>query len=200
MNAWEKEMEKGTIFKRKIFNLDGPDEFQYYFHDTRKETMSAMRRQMGGKSVMVWVGIGYFGKTSIKFIDGRMNSVRYINLIEEQINNHAERISGTDYIFQKDNVSVHTSRLVQSYFNENNISILPWPARSSDLNIIENCWAELVRGVYANGKQYQHVQELKNAIVREWDTLSQNYIQNLYKSMANRTIEVIENKGGCTRY
>ena len=56
--------------------------------------MSAIRRQMGGGSVMVWVGIGYFGKTSIKFINGKMNSVRYINLIKEQIDNHAERISG----------------------------------------------------------------------------------------------------------
>ena len=127
-----------------------------------------------------------------------MNSDRYINLIKEQINNHAERIFGPDYIFQQDNASVHISRLVQSYFNENNISILPWSARSPDLNIIENYWAELVHGVYANEKQYQHVQELKNAIVHEWDTLSQNYIQKLYKSIPNRTIEVIENKGGCT--
>ena len=84
--------------------------------------------------------------------------------------------------------------------NENNISILTWPAHSPDLNIIENCWAELVHDVYANGKQYQHVQQLKNEIVREWDTLSQNYIQKLYKSIANCTIEIIENKGGCTHY
>ena len=74
-NALEKEMEKSTIFRRKRFNLDGPDGFQYYFHDIRKETMSAIRRKMGGGSVMVWAGIGYFGKTSIKFINGRMNSV-----------------------------------------------------------------------------------------------------------------------------
>ena len=46
---------------------------------------------------MVWAGIGYFDKTSsIKFIIERMNSVRYINLIKEQINNHAGRISGPD--------------------------------------------------------------------------------------------------------
>ena len=77
---------------------------------------------MGRGSMMVWAGIGYFGKTSIKFIVGRINSVRYINLIEEQINNHAERTSGPDYIFQQDNAPVHTLRLVQSYFNENNIS------------------------------------------------------------------------------
>ena len=37
--------------------------------------------------------------------------------------------------------------------------------------------------------------ELKNAIVHEWDTLSKNYIQKLYKSIPNRTIEIIENKG-----
>ena len=90
--------------------------------------------------------------------------------------------------------------MVQSYFNENNISIFPWSARSPELGIIEDCWEELIHGVYANGKQYQHVQELKNEIVREWDTLSQNYIQKLYKSIPNRIIEKIENKGGCTHY
>ena len=127
-----------------------------------------------------------------------MNSVRYINLIKEEITNHAECISGPDYIFQQHNASVHTSRLVQSYFNEINISILPWPARSPDLDIIENCKTYSWR--ICGWKLYQHVQELKNAIVREWDALSQNYIQKLYKSIPNHTIEVIENKGGSTHY
>ena len=155
------------MFRRKRFNLDGPDGSQYYFYNTRKETMSAIRRQMGGGSVMVWAGIGYFGKTSIKFIDERMNSVWYLNLIKEQINNHAERISGPDYIFQQNNAPVHTSRLVQSYFNESNISILLWPGLHAPRTLILLKIAELVHGVFANGKQYQHVQELKNAIVRE---------------------------------
>ena len=84
------QMKKGTILRWKRFNLDGPDKSQYYFHDIRKETMSAIQRQMRGGSVMIWAGISYFGKTSIKFINERMNSVPYINLIKEQINNHAE--------------------------------------------------------------------------------------------------------------
>ena len=95
-NALEKETKKSTIFKWKRFNLDNPDGLKYYFHDIRKETMSAIRRQMGGGGVIVWAGIGYFGKTSIKFIVAKMNSVWYINLIKEQIDNHAERISGPD--------------------------------------------------------------------------------------------------------
>ena len=59
---------------------------------------------------------------------------------------------------------------------------------------------KIIRGVYANGKQYQQVQELKNTIIRKGDMLSQNYIQKLYKSIPNLIIEVIENKGGCIHY
>ena len=107
-------------------------------HKKRDNVSNSMTN--GRRQHDVWAGIGYFDNASIKFIVGRMNSVRYINLIKEQINNHAERISGPDYIFQQDNAPVHILKLVQSYFNENNISILPWLARFPDLNIIENCW------------------------------------------------------------
>lgn len=30
---------------------------------------------MGGDSVMIWAGIGYNGKTEIKFCSGKMNSL-----------------------------------------------------------------------------------------------------------------------------
>ena len=79
---WKKKCRNVLFSDENEFNLDGPDGFQYYFHDIRKETTSAIRRQMGGSSVMVWAGVGYFGKTSVKFINGRINSVRYTNLIE----------------------------------------------------------------------------------------------------------------------
>ena len=95
---WKKKRRRVLFSDEKRFNLDGTDGLQYYFHDIRKETMSAIRRKMGGGSVMVWAGVGYFAKTSIKFINVRMNSVRHINLIKEQINNHAESISGSDYL------------------------------------------------------------------------------------------------------
>ena len=47
---WEK-----VIFSdEKNFNLDGPDGFQYYWHDISKEKQLFSKRQNGGGSVMVW--------------------------------------------------------------------------------------------------------------------------------------------------
>ncbi|KAG3001110.1 hypothetical protein PC128_g16898 [Phytophthora cactorum] len=40
------------------------------------------------------------------------------------------------------------------FFEEQEINLLDWPARSLDLNPIENLWALLARKVYPNGRQY----------------------------------------------
>jgi len=39
----------------KKFNLDGPDGYQYYWRDLRKEKETYFTRHSGGGSVMVWV-------------------------------------------------------------------------------------------------------------------------------------------------
>jgi len=41
------------------------------------------------------------------------------------------------------------------------------PTSSSDLNIIENLW----RRVYAEGKLFGSIQELKFTIIQEWEEL-----------------------------
>ena len=43
---------------------------------------------------MIWAGIGYHGKTEIKFITGRMNSKMYLKMIDQQINTYATKIAG----------------------------------------------------------------------------------------------------------
>eukprot|EP00644_Phytophthora_capsici_P005619 jgi/Phyca11/38149/gw1.2.122.1 len=58
----------------KKFNLDGPDGYQYYWHDVRNDQEIFSKRASGGGSVMVWAGMNYFGKTEIAFLEGRQNS------------------------------------------------------------------------------------------------------------------------------
>ncbi|GFV47939.1 hypothetical protein TNCV_3044111 [Trichonephila clavipes] len=44
-------------------------------------------------------------------------------------------------IFQQDNVQPHVARIVQRFFVNHQIELLPWPARSLDLSPIENMWS-----------------------------------------------------------
>lgn len=136
---WRKRWRRVIFSDEKRFNLDGPDGFRYYYHDLRKAEQYLMSRQMGGGGIMVWAGIGYYGKTDIAFISTKMNSPRYITLLHEQLTGHAHRIAGNNYQFQQDNAAVHSTLCVKSYFRNQGIHCIDWPARSPDLNIIENC-------------------------------------------------------------
>ncbi|GFY16703.1 transposable element Tcb1 transposase [Trichonephila clavipes] len=44
-------------------------------------------------------------------------------------------------IFQQDNERPHVARIVQRFFVNHQIELLPWPARSPDLLPIENMWS-----------------------------------------------------------
>lgn len=82
------------------FNLDSPDSWNYYLHDLRKEEQYLSRWQTGNGNVMVWAVIGYQGKTDINFLSGRINSEKYIKLLDNQLNKHVTHIEESIFIFQ----------------------------------------------------------------------------------------------------
>ena len=79
---------------------------------------------------------------------------------------------------------------------KNHIKTLNWPAYSPDLNPIENLWGILCNNLYCNNKQYENTDELINAIKEEWQKIDQNMLKDLVKSIPNRLVEVVKNKGG----
>uniref|UniRef100_A0A8R1EJ87 Tc3 transposase DNA binding domain-containing protein n=1 Tax=Caenorhabditis japonica TaxID=281687 RepID=A0A8R1EJ87_CAEJA len=80
------------------------------------------------------------------------------------------------------------------------IKVLGWPACSPDLNPIERVWGFLTRSVYKNGKQYNSIFELKDAVKTEWSKIHPSYLENLSNSMPNRIFQVIQKNGGFTSY
>ena len=50
---WTKEWQNVIFSDEKKFNLDGSDEFEFYWHDLRKEKQVRMNRNFGGGNVMV---------------------------------------------------------------------------------------------------------------------------------------------------
>jgi len=104
--------------------------------------------------------------------------------------------------FVHDNSAVHTSRVVRKWFDEHpEINVINWPARSPDLNPIENLWSQMMRlwngeenAVLRNSNQLgQHIQNL-------WQQLNGNYCHQLVDSMPGRLEEVIQAGGYYTKY
>lgn len=124
-----------------------------------------------------------------------MNSERYVDVLAENLLPEAPLITCGDYLFQQDNASVHVSRASKSWFEANSVKLLDWPARSPDLNPIENLWGILARQVYQNGAQYRSKQELASSIENAWKQIHKNVLKDLSKSMTSRLLKVIEKKG-----
>jgi len=184
----------------KKWNLDGPDGCQFYWRDTRQPPKTTMKRQSGGGSVMVWGGFSATGKTPLVFLEGRQDSVAYTRTLASALLPTASAIAGEDWQLQQDNASIHMSAITRAFFNQHSVRVLPWPARSPDLNPIENVWGLMVQRVYANGKSFSTRDELKVAISNAWENLSLSYFNTLVMSMNKRCVAVLNGKGRVTAY
>lgn len=71
-------------------------------------------------------------------------------------------------LFQ-DNTSIHKSVSTLDWLSVNNIKTSDIPAKNPNVNPIENLWGTLVHQVYANGKQFNLIVELKAANLESWN-------------------------------
>jgi len=71
-----------------------------------------------------------------------------------------------------------------------------WPPNSPDINPVDYAiWGVLQQRVY-HQRQFKTVEELKRAIVTEWQKLSQRFNDNSINEWRRRLEAVIKNGGG----
>ena len=127
---------------------------------------------------MVWGCVLQHHQTELIVIAGNLNTVRYWKDI---LHPHVVPFlqAHLDMTLQHNNATSRTARSVRDFLQDRNVSVLPWPAKSPDLNPIEHGWDLWERRVRARANPPRNVRELAGAVVEEWGTISQQELENL---------------------
>jgi len=193
---------------RRVFFTD-ESRFTLFRHDGRRRVYRRRgerfadccvleRDRFGGGSIMVWGGISHGLKSPLIVIAGNLTGVRYRDEILLPV--AIPLVQQNNLIFQQDNARPHVARVCQGVLATHNIDPLDWPPYSPDLSPIEHLWDELDRRVRARQHVPATLDQLRTALLEEWENIPIRRINALMNSMHKRIRAATDARGGHTRY
>ena len=103
------------------------------------------------------------------------------------------------WIFQQDNAPCHNARRTKEWLYQMNVRLMNWPARSPDLNPIENIWA-ILKTIIAR-ENPASLDDLARVISHAWiSDLTQDTIRNCINSMTSRMETMLDSGGEISRW
>ena len=137
--------------------------------------------------IMVWGCLTYHGVGTLAMINGNMNSVKYIETLDNNLwKVVAKHFRNTPYLFQDDNAPCHRSRIVEEWKGQNKLTQLNWPEQSPDLTPIENVWLLTKNQIKNRLYLIRNIEDLKSELLRAWLQVQLVDVQSLYSSLPRR--------------
>jgi hypothetical protein len=122
----------------------------------------------------------------------RFNSANYKEIIRKPLLTVLQR--DPQRVFQQDGSKVHTSKMMRTWFEAQNVKLLePWSANSADLNPIENVWymAKSRMNVRIGMRQ----EDLKVEFRKAWDSIPQSKVDEIVLDYDTRVKRLMERRG-----
>ena len=146
-------------------------------------------------SIMVWGGISHQGKTTLKFIDGKVNAEKYQEIVMSKKTEILKLFNKRGrWFFLQDNAPCHRPERVKQFIKEQlSCDLIPHPPQSPDLNPIELVWAAMK--VQVEAKRPRNKTQLKDAIEKAWKAMNINFIRKCIDNLQKKMLKIIDCNG-----
>ncbi|QRV78688.1 Transposase [Ceratobasidium sp. AG-Ba] len=156
----------------------------------------------GGGSIMFW---GCFSRQGVGvgcWLLQNLTKEGYVGILENEFQRSppTSGLQEQEVIFHQDNASSYKAYICLNSFEHHGVELMEWPSISTDLNPIENMWAELKRRLGEYETPLGGILALLDRVKSVWCGFDEEYCQKLIGSMPKRMALIIKRKGDSIPY